>query len=281
METKNILVIGEFILDEFVLCKIDRFDPSGPFPVLLPQKTVQNPGGAGNTVANLKSLKGDYDLNVHFLRPFETIVKTRYVCEKTNHKICRVDTFDSLPENEKLCSSEQLINYCNSNGINFSKLSCVVFSEYAKGFLTKNFINEVTQIAKLYNIPVFLDTKFDLGEWSKDVFCVKINEKEYLNSDKLNTIPEKYCQNLIVTTGGNGAKWFNNTLPSMPAKNFPLDKKVEVAEFCGLGDLSHASIVIKYLETGDLEESIKWANKVCSYKATKKGIFAVKREEIV
>lgn len=273
MESKNILVIGEAILDKHIYCEINRLDPAGPWPVLKPKNIIENPGGAANVVANIKSLAGDYKLNLFFLRPFETITKTRYVCEKTNHHFCRVDENDLLKES--LYSSEQFFNYCNSNNINWSKLDCIVISSYNKGFLTKNFISEINGLALLHNIPVFVDCKFDLGSWSKDIFCIKINEKEYSLSDSILHFPENYCQNLIVTLGDNGAILKNKKI------TFPLEKKVEIFSLCGAGDSFLSALVINYLETNNLENAIKWANKVCSYKVTQKGVIAVKRKDII
>lgn len=273
MHAKNILVIGEAIDDFFCYAEVNRFDPAGPWPVLNPIKTIKNAGGAGNVVSNLISLAGEEKRNVLFLRPFDTITKTRYVCEKTNHCFIRVDENDRLKET--LHSREQFFNYCNFYNINWPKLEAILISDYGKNFLTKNFIGEMAGLAKLHNIPVFLDTKFDLGLWSKEIFCVKINEKEYLSSDQKNVNPERFCENLIVTLGENGAVWKNKQ------KTFPLEKQIEVVERSGLGDVFFAALVTNYLENNDLERAITWANKVCSFKATKKGIQPVNRKEII
>lgn len=273
---KNILVIGERFLDVFTYCEAKRFDPAGPWPVLNPLKTVSNPGGAANVVENLQSLKGDYTLNVYFLTQKKNIVKTRYVCEKTNHTFCRIDENDI--SDETLLSSEQFFNYCNEKNLDWKKLDAICFSEYGKNFLTKNFISELAGLADLHNIPIFLDTKFDLGEWSKNIFCVKINEREYKESHKKTYNPEKYCKHLIVTLGENGARHYPNTISFF---SYALDKKVETMERSGLGDVFFASLIIKYLEDKNLAEAIKFANTTSAFKASKKGIFPVNRKDII
>ncbi|MEK6882097.1 MAG: hypothetical protein AABY22_20945, partial [Nanoarchaeota archaeon] len=61
---KNILVIGEQCLDRFIYCKCDRLSPEGPFPVLTPVKTIENPGMAANVSRHLKSLQKNNEYNV-------------------------------------------------------------------------------------------------------------------------------------------------------------------------------------------------------------------------
>jgi sugar/nucleoside kinase (ribokinase family) len=125
----------------------------------------------------------------------------------------------------------------------------------------------------MFNIPIFLDTKFTLGLWSKNIDFVKINKKEFLESDNKNPFSVRFCKNLIVTTGENGAV-LNQT------EDFPLEKKVEVSNVCGAGDTFLAALVINFLETKDIKTAIKWANKACSYKVTQKGVIAVPREKV-
>ena len=52
----NVLLIGDFMIDQYVLCNSTRMSPEAPVPVLKPEKIYSTPGGAGNVAINLAAL---------------------------------------------------------------------------------------------------------------------------------------------------------------------------------------------------------------------------------
>jgi sugar/nucleoside kinase (ribokinase family) len=54
-------------------------------------------------------------------------------------------------------------------------------------------------------------------------------------------------------------------------KRYPT-KKVEVKDLSGAGDTFMASLVVKFVETNDIIQSIKYANVCASKVVTKKGV---------
>ncbi|MCB1315566.1 MAG: hypothetical protein KDK27_06395, partial [Leptospiraceae bacterium] len=53
---RTILVVGDFMLDEYVYGSVDRISQEAPVPVVLEQRIAHVPGGAGNVVRNLRAL---------------------------------------------------------------------------------------------------------------------------------------------------------------------------------------------------------------------------------
>ena len=53
------LLLGDFILDEFVFGESERISPEAPVPIVLPKKTLVTLGCSGNVLANLNNLKLD------------------------------------------------------------------------------------------------------------------------------------------------------------------------------------------------------------------------------
>ncbi|MCJ7801462.1 MAG: D-glycero-beta-D-manno-heptose-7-phosphate kinase, partial [Candidatus Marinimicrobia bacterium] len=49
---KNILVIGDLLLDAYFWGKTERISPEAPVPIVEVQRTNFNPGGAGNVALN-------------------------------------------------------------------------------------------------------------------------------------------------------------------------------------------------------------------------------------
>src|SRR5574343_327802 len=171
---KNILVIGECFDDTFSFFEVTRLCPEGPFPVLVPKYETHNKGGAGNVVSNLYSLSNG-DINVYSWHQKEEISKTRLVCAKTNHHFARIDKGDNDIK-QKLTNLEQFFVFCSERGLDPNKLDCVLISEYGKQFVTKEFIYELSKYCLNKNIVTFLDTKYILGNWSRNINYVKINE---------------------------------------------------------------------------------------------------------
>ena len=262
---KKILVIGERIIDYHIYGTATRLGPDAPYPVFIKHHTEENRGGAANVVANLTGLAPEY--RVEFICNYQPIIKTRYVDQKSNYILLRVDEHDFVPP---ISVDSGLNDLSLSDSV--AKYEAIIFSSYNKGFLSTNSIFAIAQNAGKYKIPTFLDCRFVLGPWSRDIFITKINEKEYQDNLKERNNPAEYTEHLIVTLGEKGAKYNDKIYPT---------NKVEVRDLSGAGDSFMAGLVTKYLETKDIEESIKYANKVASFAVSKKGVIAVKREDIV
>jgi len=58
----RVLVVGDTILDRYVIGRIERISREAPVPVLLHETTREMLGGAGNVAANIASLGGQVDL---------------------------------------------------------------------------------------------------------------------------------------------------------------------------------------------------------------------------
>ena len=63
MKSKNIMVIGDLMLDEYIWGKVDRISPEAPVPVVEVQSELFKLGGAGNVANNLLSLGAKVIIN--------------------------------------------------------------------------------------------------------------------------------------------------------------------------------------------------------------------------
>ena len=62
------------------------------------------------------------------------------------------------------------------------------------------------------------------------------------------------------------------------AEHFPV-KKVDVHDVCGAGDVFLAALIVRWLETSNMQLSIKTANNCASLSVTKLGCYTIKKEE--
>jgi bifunctional ADP-heptose synthase (sugar kinase/adenylyltransferase) len=247
----KILVIGETCVDKFVYCDAKRLSPEAPVPVLNPLYTVNNPGMAGNTFENVKVLAPD--ATMASITQKDTITKTRYVEEKSNHMFLRVD------EGEKFDCQFQWGMFADSS---IAEADVVIVSDYNKGFLTNADLKEIARKSKLS----ILDSKRQLTNDIIEGFTfVKLNESERLNNPDLTT------DNIITTLGKKGAE-YKNVLFESPNPQDTIDVS-------GAGDTFTAAFIVKYYQLQDERAAIKFANRKAAEVVAKRGVVTPTYEE--
>ncbi len=261
----KILLLGEKCLDVFMYGDCNRLNPEAPTPVITPYITSATKGMAGNVYNNIKGLNPK--LGIDFVYNDKLIRKTRYIDKNSNYILLRVD------ENDKVDRISSKIVDKLIKKDNLKAYKAVVISSYNKGFLLSDDIFKISQKCHILNIPTFLDSKDIFSEKYQYIDFIKINQTEYENNLKHNINPDDFCRKgTIVTLGKRGMQF--------KGKVYPIDP-IEVRDVVGCGDSALAGLVVKYLEQGDIIESIKFANKVARIAASKKGTVTVYRKDIV
>ena len=239
---KKILVIGDSSRDIFVYCNALKLCPDFPVPALEVVNQTENPGMAANVQRNIKVLLDSCDIVTN--NNWKEVTKTRYVHAQSNHMFFRVDTSHKLDR-------------IDLSTVNYEDYYLIVISDYDKGFLTEDDINEICW----HHANVFLDTKKILGVWCQHAHYIKINDFEYQNS-KPYLVPE-IEHRIIHTMGGEGCEY--------KGKRYPVNK-VEVKDVSGAGDSFMAALVVEYCKTDDIIKSIEFANKCASEVVTHRGV---------
>lgn len=243
-DKSKILVIGESCKDIFVYCDANRLCPDIPVPVLSIKNKTENEGMAKNVQRNIKSFM---DCDILTNNNWEDISKTRYIHNESNHMFIRIDT----PHN---------IEKINLKNINYN-YDIIVIADYNKGFLSESDIELICENHPL----VFLDTKKILGNWAKKAKIIKINNHEYLNSEKF--IDNELFNLIIRTKGSEGCYYQGN--------NIPVINKLEVKDTSGAGDSFMAALVVKYYETNNIKKSIIFANECASKVVSQRGVTTI------
>jgi len=247
----RILIIGESCRDVFCYGECNRMCPEAPVPVFNPMEIISNPGMAMNVRRNIETL-GKIKVDMHTNQNWKKITKTRYIDHRTNHMFMRLDENDS--------------EYANTHDLDsliYKNFDAVVISDYDKGFLSCDDINTIASRSTC----VFLDTKKILGDWCAHVSYIKINEHEYKrNKHIIDKKPDLYKKKLIVTMGSKGCLYGDSVYP-VP--------KVEIKDLSGAGDTFIAALVVKYVETKNIETSIHHANQCATSVVQKRGVTAI------
>ena len=240
----KVLLLGDSCEDEYIYGRCNRLSPEAPVPILDYAKLQTKSGMAGNVCLNLQS----FGLDITFLTNPEKIVKTRFIDEKSNQQILRVD-------NETRVKPLLVPVATNS-------FDAVVISDYNKGYLPTEKIFEIVESA---TCPVFIDSKKTVLPNKENCF-VKINDVEY---EKLQH--DCYIDNLIVTKGSEGCIYKQTLYPA---------EKVNVYDVVGAGDTFLSALVYGYITTNNIDESLMMGNRAAAIAVQQPGTYILTEEDV-
>jgi D-glycero-beta-D-manno-heptose-7-phosphate kinase len=175
----RVLVIGDVMIDSYLIGKVDRISPEAPVPVVALQQRNNLLGGAANVALNCKSLgaeallcsvigndkQGDELLNLMqkaglktdgIIRSRERITTTKFRVISNHMQMLRVDEEMDTDLSKK--DSVDLI-HCIENLIHIHKPDILILQDYNKGVLSVPVINEISILASKAGIPVAVDPK--------------------------------------------------------------------------------------------------------------------------
>ena len=251
------LLIGDSCTDVYVSGDVKRLNPEAPVPILEPKREDSTKGMAWNVFDNLKA----FGLSVFMLTNEEKIIKTRYIHEKSNQQILRVD---NEPEIKPLPYEPPFITdrsaYHKPPHVVPPKewYDVMVISDYNKGYVTQE---KLFELVDWFEGPVFVDSK----KTNLPNNCyVKVNDIEY---ERLQTKND----NVIITRGGEGTEYKGKLYPA---------EKVKVFDVVGAGDTFLAALTYGYLKYGTIEEAIPLANKAAAVAVSHRGTYILKEEDV-
>lgn len=255
----KLALIGESCTDCWVFGSSERLDPASVAPIFIGKNQEENYGMCSNVYRNVLSIlqhkyRKDND-QVDLITNFSTrdfITKTRYVIERKNTTLIRVDVGDKNFGHVSDYYPDWKTKY------EWDKYDGIIISDYNKSFLTDDDIEFIVN----NNKNVFIDTKKYLkASWAEKVLFIKINNFEFDRSK--NSLNQTIKDRMIITLGSNGASYQDRTFPV---------KKIGILNTCGSGDTFMGSFVISYLKHKDVEKAIKFANKCATLVVSKQGV---------
>ena len=231
-QNKTILVIGDLILDEYLLGEVERISPEAPVPILKVLNTDERLGGAGNVAFNCKSLgcnveivsvtgndiEGQNLINklsdkkikcfIEKNNQFKTVKKTRLISR--SQQILRIDDENIPPQSTKKMVKTFI------ERIKYSDI--IIFSDYNKGTLIE--LPYLIEQAKKFNKKCLVDPKGNDPFKFKGAYLLTPNLKEmdrlighYRNETEFKLkvfkiMEENDIQNIALTQGKDGLTLF-------------------------------------------------------------------------
>ena len=273
---KNVMIIGDVMIDSYLIGSIDRISPEAPVPIISANNKENRLGGAANVALNIKALEATPIIctvigNDFYGEIFENLLNKRNITNegiitsenrKTTSKtriisqgqhLLRVD--DEICANLNNKDEEKLIERIIYI-LNSKKVDVIIFEDYDKGVITDKIISEVIKLANKKNIITTVDPKKRNFLKYKNVTLFKPNLKELseglnINIDKNNindinkasTLLQKELNSNIIfsTLSENGCFIMDNN------ENYHIPAEIrKIADVSGAGDtvISVASLCL-------------------------------------
>jgi rfaE bifunctional protein kinase chain/domain len=313
--TKTIILLGDFVADEFQYGEISRVSREAPVLILKHRETQIVPGGGANAANNLASLgarvlpvtavgddaAGDA-LIAHFRRlrvnvsgifrvkGWTTPTKSRFLAGWTHtvgQQVLRVDYEPKSPLPDAI--RRKLHQRLSANLRNAHALAV---SDYGFGVATPELVQQASAKRK-GALPVTLDARYRLHRYAKaGVTAATPNEAELeaehhtvigQDSGELvrasrATLSEMKLQSLLVTRGRHGAALFEPTDRSVQIPVHGSDQAVDVT---GAGDTVLAAYTLALACGASPLEAAHIANIAGGLVVMKRGTATVSRQELL
>ncbi len=303
-KTASVLVVGDVMLDHYIMGTTSRISPEAPVPIVKVQKEHSVPGGAGNVALNIAAMKskvmlmgliGKDDAGIKIEKllagcqvdvcfektDFPTITKSRVISH--HQQMLRLDHEESFNSVNK----ESLIQDFEKKLLNYS---VVILSDYGKGTLSDP--QEFIKKARAKNIPVLVDPKGsdfskyqhatvitpNFSEFTAVVGACQTEEEIILKAQNL--IKKLDLKALLITRSADGMtlvfpEGSKDSFVSIPTEAH------EVFDVTGAGDTVIAHFALAVGEGHDFVSAMKIANRAAGIVVGKLGAATVTREELV
>ena len=283
----SLLVIGDLILDHYVMGRVSRISPEAPVPVVHVESETLRLGGAANVFNNILALGGKADLcgvigadesgrlllkelgksrsgrgGVIIDHDRPTTRKSRVIAH--NQQIVRYDMEGR--QELKGTLQKRLLRYVESR---IRELSCIVVSDYAKGVVSAALMTELTRLAALRKIPIIVDPKVEHFGYYKGVTVITPNHLEATQAAGLHGDDDQIinqagavirqrlgCQSVLITRGEKGMSLYEGEGTSW---HLPTQAR-QVYDVTGAGDTVIGTLALALATGASMREAATLAN---------------------
>ena len=286
----RVAVVGDVMLDHFLIGRVDRISPEAPVPVVRYERDEFRLGGAANVASNVVGLGGEVDIiglvgadesAAEFSRQLRaaaidarglvadatrpTTQKMRVVTSR-NQQVARVDReFDgdvSGPARDALVAR---IAEC------VPRAETVVLSDYRKGVVTPDSVAATIAAARARQTPVLVDPKVaDVDRYrGTSLITPNHHEAELMTQTAIRTtddarraarrLHERTGANVLITWGEHGMWVFDATSDPAVEEALPAMAR-EVADVTGAGDTVIAVLALATAAGAPLSDAARLAN---------------------
>lgn len=308
---KKIVVIGDLMLDRYLLGSVTRISPEAPVQVFDIGTSENKLGGAANVAYNIKTLGaeplligvcGNDDDGKILKNVFESLsISTEGIIAEENrnttcktrviaaaHHLIRLDSESRAKISNE--SEKKILSILEEKKNDFE---IIILEDYNKGVLTKEMIHSVVSFAKLNKKKILVDPKFENFFEYKDIFLFKPNRKELEDAilkrtDGLDELTERAkdfmkkinCENLVLTLGEHGMLLIENNSDGMKMERVPTHAR-KVSDVSGAGDTVISTIAVCLAGNASVKDSVKIANFAAGLVVEEVGIVPIYKDKLI
>ena len=303
-----IAIVGDVMLDQFVVGRVNRISPEAPVPVVQFEHDEYRAGGAANVASNVRSLGGKVELvgvvgrdqaGERLAQELEaraigadglvcdadrrTTTKLRIVTDR-NQQVARIDyeTDDEVTGHTEALLVTQIRRAAGAARV-------ILVSDYLKGAISQGVMSAIVEVAAERRIPVLVDPKIPHIDYYRGTTLVTPNhhEAEVATHMRIRTHEDAAraahvfrdrtgCASVLITRGEHGMC----LLDGAEEAHFPAVAR-EVADVTGAGDTVIATLALT-LGTGAPIAQAAWlANHAAGVVVAKFGPATVSPEELL
>ncbi len=309
---QRIIVLGDVILDEYLIGRATRMSREAPVPVLEFEERRLIPGGAANPAANICALgseavlvgmRGDdqqgatlqsvlHERGIRAELSFDgrpTTVKTRVMAQmglRFPQQVARLDKFSREPINAATETHLSTVLATQIAGAN-----AVLVSDYHVGLLTQSLVDAVREQANHAHLLITADAQGELAKYA-GFAVVKCNADEARDALRRDLATDADFEaaalelraklaltlGMVITRGADGA-----TVASADgsATHCPAPAVTDVYDTVGAGDTAIAVITLALAAGASLVDATILANTASGLVVRRVGNYAPTPQELI
>ena len=303
---RSVLVIGDLMLDHFVIGRVDRISPEAPVPVVQFDHESFRLGGAANVAHNLAALGGQVEIAgvvgndpegsrlIAALRTAGigigaviadkdrcTTRKLRVVTTR-NQQVARIDyECDRAVDGDLEAALVKKIRAAAAHA------HVILISDYQKGTITRTTAQAAIEAAKAKGVPSLVDPKVPHIDYYAGAGLITPNHHEaeavtlqrIRNSEEARGAAVRFreraqCASVLITRGEHGMWLLGEGEFDLPAE------AREVSDVTGAGDTVIAAIALGLAAGGSLRDAARLANRAAGLAVARFGPVAITAEEL-
>jgi rfaE bifunctional protein kinase chain/domain len=305
--SRRITVVGDVMLDRFLIGRVSRMSPEAPVPVVVFDHEEFRLGGAANVANNLRELGGSVDLigvigndesgalvknelaakGIHSTGLItdperRTTTKMRVVTTR-NQQVSRID-FES--DHEVGVAIEEALSA--QIDMRARAAQVVLVSDYQKGVVTRRSMAHLIAFAQSNGLPVIVDPKVPHIDYYAGAALVTPNhiEAESATNSRIAShedarrasiaLRQRIGVDSVLITRGEHGMWLDHA----GADGYLPASAREVSDVTGAGDTVIATLALAIAGGATMPEAARLANEAASIVVGKFGASTVTPEEL-